>query len=417
MGITRAAEGLNWIIEFVYRGQRYRRSSGTRDAAEARLIESKWRLQLREEAEFGRSATSSQMTLDDAITRYVDEVVKPTAARRRTSSTVGYSLIRVRAYFGGATLLHTITKAKLITFRSTLIEEKLAIATANKLTGLVVTLLRCAATLWDEPIVPPVIARLDGETVKERVLTTQEESRLIDCCGEDLGDFLAVLIDTGCRRGELLAVRPMDVLLDERAVIAPTFKKRKTVHRRIPLSDRAFGILSRRLASNPKMLWPWNEQGASATARKGKAGKGVQRSVPGANRVFGVYQSGNRWEAKIKSGGKLQYLGLFKTRDEAVRARLAAEVEIAGHSHASSLEAQWSAALERSGLQGTGVTIHTTRHTFCSRLASAGASLYAVSKLVGHSSPGSITARYSHLSPESLAGVVDLLNRPSSKRA
>jgi len=415
MGITRAADGTNWVIEFVFRGMRYRRSSGTSDAAAARLIEAKWRLRLREEAEFGRSGVASELTLDEAITKYITTVVKPSQARRRGGSTVGCALRRIRAHFGGGTLLRSITKEKLLAFRAALVAEELSVSTANKYTGAAVTLLRAAASLWEEPIAVPTISRLEGETMNDRVLTPVEEAKLLSCCGPQLADFLAVLIDTGCRRGELLAVKPADVLLSQRAMIAPTFKRRKMTKRRIPLSDRALSVFTRRLAADPGKLWPWDERGMTPTSRKGKAGKSVQRSIPGANRVFGVYKAGNRFEAKIKVDGQLRYLGLFKTREKAVQARLAAEVEVAGHSHAASLDAQWRAAIERSGLEG--VTIHCTRHTMAGRVASRGASLYAVSKLLGHSSPGSVTARYAHLSPESLASVVDLLNPPASKPA
>lgn len=130
MGITRAADGTNWVIEFVYRGMRYRRSSGTSDAAAARLIEANWRLWLREEAEFGRSGVASELTLDEAITKYITTVVKPSQARRRGGSTVGCALRRIRSHFGGGTLLRSITKEKLLAFRAALVAEELSASTA-----------------------------------------------------------------------------------------------------------------------------------------------------------------------------------------------------------------------------------------------------------------------------------------------
>ena len=215
MGITRAADGINRVIEFVYRGTRYRRSSGTSDAAAARLIEANWRLRLREKAKFGRSGVASEFTLDEAITKYVTTVVKPSQARRRGGSTVGCALLRIRAHFGGGTLLRSITKEKLLAFRAALVAEGLSVSTANKYTGATVTLLRAAASLWKEPIAVLTISRLEGETMNDRVLTPVEEAKLLSCCGPQLADFLVVLIDTGCRRGELLAVKPADVLLSQ----------------------------------------------------------------------------------------------------------------------------------------------------------------------------------------------------------
>ena len=54
---------------------------------------------------------------------------------------------------------------------------------------------------------------------------------------------------------------------------------------------------------------------------------------------------------------------------------------------------------------------HDLRHTFASRLVRAGVDLYAVSKLLGHSSV-EVTQRYAHLSPNQLMGAVSVLDKP-----
>ncbi len=51
---------------------------------------------------------------------------------------------------------------------------------------------------------------------------------------------------------------------------------------------------------------------------------------------------------------------------------------------------------------------HDLRHTFATRLAQAGVDLYRIAKLLGHNDI-STTQRYAHHCPESLRGVVDLL--------
>lgn len=55
-------------------------------------------------------------------------------------------------------------------------------------------------------------------------------------------------------------------------------------------------------------------------------------------------------------------------------------------------------------------TWHDLRHTFCSRLVMAGASLKAVQELAGHKSI-TLTARYAHLAPRHLVETVELLDR------
>jgi site-specific recombinase XerD len=55
------------------------------------------------------------------------------------------------------------------------------------------------------------------------------------------------------------------------------------------------------------------------------------------------------------------------------------------------------------------VCFHTLRHTFASRLVEGSTDLYAVSKLMGHSTIR-MTERYSHLSPEKFKKAIDVLN-------
>lgn len=56
-------------------------------------------------------------------------------------------------------------------------------------------------------------------------------------------------------------------------------------------------------------------------------------------------------------------------------------------------------------------TVHSLRHTFASRLVQAGMSLYAVSRLLGHSDT-QMTQRYAHLSPSQVSQqAADILNK------
>jgi len=56
----------------------------------------------------------------------------------------------------------------------------------------------------------------------------------------------------------------------------------------------------------------------------------------------------------------------------------------------------------------TGYVWHSNRRTFCSRLAMAGASIKEIQEAAGHKTI-TMSARYSHLSPEHCQSVVDRL--------
>lgn len=72
------------------------------------------------------------------------------------------------------------------------------------------------------------------------------------------------------------------------------------------------------------------------------------------------------------------------------------------------LLAKWMSRIQRrAGLKVTG-GIHILRHTFCSRLAIAGASTKAIQELAGHQNI-STTQRYMHLSPAAKSAAIELL--------
>lgn len=80
------------------------------------------------------------------------------------------------------------------------------------------------------------------------------------------------------------------------------------------------------------------------------------------------------------------------------------------------LLAKWMCrAQRRAGLKVTG-GIHILRHTFCSRLAMAGATPVAISTMAGHQSL-STTQRYLHLSPAAMDQAIALLDAGADLKA
>lgn len=62
----------------------------------------------------------------------------------------------------------------------------------------------------------------------------------------------------------------------------------------------------------------------------------------------------------------------------------------------------------------TGYVWHSNRHTFCSWLAMAGATIKEIQELAGHKTI-SISARYAHLSPDHKLSVIDRISAAASK--
>ena len=85
------------------------------------------------------------------------------------------------------------------------------------------------------------------------------------------------------------------------------------------------------------------------------------------------------------------------------------------------LDKPFATALTAAKLNGTGVTPHTCRHTFASRLVMAGVDLRTIQELCGWSDL-SLVMRYAHLAPqhkaqavESIAAFPDAMPKPSEQ--
>ena len=94
---------------------------------------------------------------------------------------------------------------------------------------------------------------------------------------------------------------------------------------------------------------------------------------------------------------------------EHLRERAQGEFTFADHcgvQYFGMLDKPFAAALKAAKLDGTGVTPHTCRHTFASRLAMAGVDLRTIQELGGWSDL-SLVQRYSHLAPQHKAQAVE----------
>jgi integrase len=193
-----------------------------------------------------------------------------------------------------------------------------------------------------------------------RYLTPEEAHRLIDAAAPHLQPLFIFLLHTGARLGEALALDWSQVDLPTRRVIFLETKNGDS--RGIPLNDDAFEAL------------------ANLSYRTG------------------IRDSDGQWQRRAHRFGRV-----FRTQ----LGRAYPLLENAG----GQIKRGWAGACKRARVAGA--TPHTLRHTFASWLVQRGVSLPIVGELLGHRDP-SMVKRYAHLSPDHLAGAVDLLRGQKS---
>jgi integrase len=197
---------------------------------------------------------------------------------------------------------------------------------------------------WEVIHRAPKIKLLSGENQREYVLSDETITRF-EKRGTTMGRLVPFLCDTGLRRGEACALTWAAVHLD---AVPPSIEvlkgKTKAARRRIPLTARAARILTE-------------------------------------------IQEMQRLDTET------EYVHVFTSEGRTVGATWMSHTF---RSVARNLE-----------LPGTCV-LHSTRHTFCSRLGEAGADAFSIQRLAGHSSIV-ISQRYVHASGPRLDAAMGLL--------
>jgi site-specific recombinase XerD len=124
----------------------------------------------------------------------------------------------------------------------------------------------------------------------------------------------------------------------------------------------------------------------------------------------------SEWEGHVTlpKGGRARQVNMTARLEDALRKQRHLRSErilwrADGHEKVTQvLLAKWMSRIQRlAGLKVTG-GIHILRHTFCSRLAMAGAPAKAVQELAGHLHL-STTQRYMHLSPAAKSAAIRML--------
>jgi integrase len=224
---------------------------------------------------------------------------------------------------------------------------------------------------------PFVGVKLGSSPANERFLSKAEAGALLDAANEleaeallspTFADALRLLLLTGARKTEILGLRWPEVDLERKVLVLPPKRTKaggKNGTRRISLSTAALALLGRRRAA------------ADAAAEAEKAAT--------ANKVAKERKPAEAFEPS-------EYVF------PAAR----------GDGHATGLRKALEAVWARAGLKG--VRIHDLRHSFASFAIADGASLFLVSKLLGHASART-TERYAHLSSDPLEEAVNRIAR------
>ena len=296
--------------------------------------------------------------LKDFAQRFMDAIQVRSAAKPRTVDFYARKLTRVLCF-------EPLANANLDEVDEALIEsyvqeraKQVSPASVNRELATLRRLLRLAQE-WNVINRVPRIHMLPGERNREFVLSHQPENLYLEIAPQPLRDVALLILDTGLRPGEALALQLHDVHLD-------------------PANGARFGYLHVRL---------YADAGKSKYARRNLSLTSRVRSMLEVRKLT----ASSPWVFTSEDG--LRPLSIFTLDDQHARTRKLLKL-------------------------GKEFVVHSLRHTFGTRMGEAGADVFEIKRLMGHSSV-TVSQRYVHPSPESLERAferLDALNGEAGKR-
>jgi len=251
-----------WWIKFQHQGRMIYRSSGQTSRTKARQVEAR----LRSELAMGNFGILTPKSIP-SLAEFIKDRFEPWCTGRfPATSKTWHSWYRpglrsVAAYKPLSSRPVTeITSEHADGFAAYLSAKGLQPASVNAQLRVLRSVLRKAKT-WGVMTVVPDIAMLVGETHRERVLTSEEESKYLAMANPMLSDVAAVLMDTAMRPEECFRQRweHINWTGGRYGTVLVTHGKTESARRFIPLTPRASAILRARweLAGRPDEGWVW----------------------------------------------------------------------------------------------------------------------------------------------------------------
>ena len=239
--------------------------------AHAKELAAQMRRELKDHGE--RIVDADKLKFEELAGYYEEDKVKPAQyhgdrkiAGLRSLSSVRLVLKTLIAHFGKR-FIKTITPTDIEKFKAGRLNttaqrsgEKLTIATVNRELELLRAIFAYARREgW---IIRTPFERLRGiiskadERRRDRVLSFDEEKRLLDACGDPkrlhLRAILVCLLDTAMRRGEVIKLRWRDVSLDARTITITAMNSKTARERTVGMTERLHGELARLWEMSPR---------------------------------------------------------------------------------------------------------------------------------------------------------------------
>lgn len=322
--------------EFIFDKQRIQKSTKQGNRRVARQMEADYRTKLAK-GEVGLAKPKAAPALRDFAQRFIGYIEVRCAAKPNTVSFYARKLAQILKFEAlAAARLDRIDEALIENYVQYRIEQ-VSPASVNRELATLRRLLRMAHE-WKVIDRVPRIRLLPGERHREFVLSHEQEREYLEATPQPLCDVAALLLDTGLRVGEAIALEWRDIHLE-------------------PVNGAKFGYLQ---------------------VRAGKS-RNAKRNLCLTARVLAMLERRQveekaRWVFTNEDGTRLLSVSTLDNQHAKVRRALGLSKEF---------------------------VIHSLRHTMLTRLGEAGTDTFTLMRIAGHSTV-TVSQRYVHPSPEAV---------------
>lgn len=331
--------GRTYWFHFYWNGEHVQQSTKQGNPRTARQIEAAYRTRLAKGEVGIVEKKEPAPTLKGFAERFKDSIKVRSAEKPQTVSFYLSKLDRLLEFSPLASArLDAIDEALIETY----VQHRRETVSPASVNRELATLRRLLGMAYQWKVIDriPVIRKLEGERSRNFVLSRAQENKYLEAAQQPLQDAALLLLDTGLRAGELVALEKADVHLETTngakfGYLRVRSGKSKNATRAVSLTGRVSAMLKARMTSNDS---PW--------------------LFPGAG----------------------------KATDSAFLS--------------TSLDHQHSTVRTALGLPKDFV-LHSLRHTFLTRLGEAGVNAFTIMRIAGHSSV-TVSQKYVHPSTEAM---------------
>jgi integrase len=375
MAVFRYKGSKVWTMDFMFRGQRIRESTGTRSKTLALKIEDKRRRAL-EEGAAGIRKQRQPLLLSVAADEWLDMKKSTLAPRSVVIEKANLAHLRPEL---GRKLICDLDARDVARYQEKRLGEGASPRTVNLEVGTLRAILKRFAQ-WAR--LQPEVKMLTTRDDIGRAISAEEEAALLRACSQSrsrsLVPFVTLAIETGARYGTIRILQWGSVDFERRCLKWGKDKTAAGTGRVVPLNQRAVAALEFWATHFPDRqpdhyVFPAERYGAG----------------------------GDKFEVKAYHVDPTKPIGSIKEAWEAARLRAAkilkGEVDEAAAEKIAPLTCRF----------------HDLRHTFVSRALNAGVPIAKVAKIVGWSGSTMVlmAKRYGHFSLDELRDAVEGANR------